>query len=188
LLSIILVHHATAVRHTMAAVKNCTGVGFCIYRVTAQFKCGRMRTNIPGTFSFIGINTSAQDCCNKYNLFISAQCYFLLKYWPRRDAFFIKMEEGTWICSDECITKSFCYVFWCRTLREEIKIHKSIRGQYVKMHHYHKSYPAARANLLVSGRQTRYFKLSSPAVFKRRRILVSRDITSRKIECVNFQL
>ena len=60
----------------MAAVKDCTGVGFCIYRLTVHFKFGRRKTNILGTFSFIRRNISGQDCCNKYNLFISAQCYF----------------------------------------------------------------------------------------------------------------
>lgn len=56
------------------------------------------------------------------------------------------------------------------------------------MQHYQKSYPAAHGILPVSGRKTRYLKLRSPAFFNRRRILISHDITSRKIECVNFQL
>jgi len=60
----------------MAAAKNCTGLGFCIYRLTAHFNCGRRKTNIPGIFSFIRRNTFAQDCCSNYNLFISAHCYF----------------------------------------------------------------------------------------------------------------
>jgi len=51
------------------------------------------------------------------------------------------------------------------------------------MLHYQKSYPGARENLPVFGSQASYLKLNSPDVFNR-----SHYITSRKIECVVFQL
>jgi len=57
------------------------------------------------------------------------------------------------------------------------------------MQHYQKSYPADRENFLVSGRQTRYLKLSSPVLFNRRRILVSHDNNFKKNSLrVNSQL
>ena len=72
LLGSILMHLATTVRRHGRS-KNCTGVGFCIYRPTDLFKRSERKTNIPVHFP---LYTLAQDCCNKYNLFTLAQCYF----------------------------------------------------------------------------------------------------------------